>query len=444
MPGENWHNLSIAEVSALMRAGTLTSAALTKHMLERIDRRNPSLNAFITVARELALEAAGAADAERSRGRWRGPLHGVPIAIKDNIAVSGVRMTSGSELFADLVPEHDAEVVRKLRDAGAIILGKVGMHELAYGTTSDNPFFGAIRNPLDARLDAGGSSGGSASAVGARLAFAALGTDTACSIRFPAHCCGVVGFKPSFNAISTDGVVPLVPSLDHVGTLTRTVADAALTFAAATGLEGQDAAVRDDGLAGVRIGVMRRFFFDGDPEIAGAVEECLSDLQRLGALIVDLDEAGVEDSLTISTRLFRGAYEAFAGELLSHRERFSPRASEKLERKSRITLADYQDARGRVRRFAQTMDAAMRDCDVLVAPAATTMPAVLGNWHDDYDLQASKNATVFNLSGQPSIAIPVRRPSQHRPIGLMLSGRRGDDAGLLGLAALVEHSLSNN
>jgi aspartyl-tRNA(Asn)/glutamyl-tRNA(Gln) amidotransferase subunit A len=444
MPGENWHNLSIAEVSALMRAGTLTSAALTKHMLERIDRRNPSLNAFITVTRELALEAAGAADAERSRGRWRGPLHGVPIAIKDNIAVSGVRMTCGSELFADLVPEHDAEVVRRLKDAGAVILGKVGMHELAYGTTSDNPFFGAIRNPLDARLDAGGSSGGSASAVGARLAFAALGTDTACSIRFPAHCCGVVGFKPSFNAISTDGVVPLVASLDHVGTLTRTVSDAALAFAAATGLEWQHAAVPDEGLAGLRIGVMRRFFFDGEPEIVGAVEECLSDLQRLGAVIVDLDEAGVENSLTISTRLFREAYEAFGGELSSRRARFSPSALEKLERKSRITLADYEDALGRLGQFAQTMDAAMRDCDALVAPAATTMPAVLGSWHDDYDLQASKNATVFNLSGQPSIAIPVRRPSQRRPIGLMLSGRRGDDAGLLGRAALVEQSLSNN
>ncbi|MBL0373334.1 amidase [Rhizobium sp. KVB221] len=445
MPAVNWHALSLAEVSGRLGSGSLTSVALTQHMLARIEQLNPTLNAFLTVTRDVALAAAEAADRDRSRGRYLGPLHGIPVAIKDNIAMAGIRMTCGSRLYADHIPERDADVVRRLRDTGAVILGKLGMHELAYGTTSDNPFFGTILNPRDHTLDAGGSSGGSASAVAGQLAFAAVGTDTACSIRFPAHCCGIAGFKPSFGAISTQGVVPLVRSLDHVGTLTRTAEDASLAFAAITGVSSPTALpVADkDRLENLRVGVVRRFFFDGDAEIRATIEESLQRLQRRGAELVELDFAGIDESVEITGRLFREAYEEFAHDLSARNNCFSASAREKFTRKSRISVADYENAKRRHSAFSGKMDALMQQCDVLLAPAATIMPARLGQWHDDYDLHASKNATVFNLAGQPSITIPVQSSSGGQPVGLMINGRRGCDLEMLNMTMLIERQLND-
>ena len=214
---DDTHFQTIGEVAAKLRSGAVTSISLTELMLTRIEQHNPALNAFITVTAEQARDAARQADAELAAGRYRGPLHGIPIAFKDLIDTAGIRTTYGSKLFEDHVPAKDATVVRLLRKAGAVSLGKTGLHELAYGTTSINPFYGAIGNPWAPDHDPGGSSGGSASAVAAGLAFAALGTDTGCSIRQPAHCCGIVGFKPSFGAVSKAGVYPLAWTMDHIG-----------------------------------------------------------------------------------------------------------------------------------------------------------------------------------------------------------------------------------
>ncbi|MEL7312962.1 MAG: amidase, partial [Pseudomonadota bacterium] len=215
------HFDSISKISQRLRDGTTTSRELTEQLLARITRFDDTLNAYATVTADAALESAGAADAELSQGIDRGPLHGVPIAIKDLCATAGIRTTAGSRLYENWVPESDATVVRKLRDAGAVLLGKTGMHELAYGMDSDNAFFGAIRNPWDTSRTPGGSSGGSAAAVSAGLAYGAIGTDTGCSIRHPAHCCGIVGFKPTFGVVSKADVVPLCWSMDHVGPMTR-------------------------------------------------------------------------------------------------------------------------------------------------------------------------------------------------------------------------------
>ncbi|MEO0366535.1 MAG: amidase, partial [Pseudomonadota bacterium] len=270
------HFKSISEIAASLRDGSTTSRLVTEQRIERIGHFDQALNAYVTVTADAAIQAANQADTELSKGLDRGPLHGVPIAIKDLCATAGVRTTAGSKLYEHWVPESDATVVRKLRDAGAVLLGKTGMHELAYGMDSDNAFFGTIRNPWDTSRTPGGSSGGSAAAVAAGLAYGAIGTDTGCSIRQPAHCCGIVGFKPTFGVVSKSGVVPLCWSMDHVGPMTRSVSDAALIFSAIVGYDSSDPwsvalpsragenASRAITVDGLRLGVVRSHFFSGD------------------------------------------------------------------------------------------------------------------------------------------------------------------------------------
>lgn len=223
---------TISQAAAAIRAGEISAVELTRSSLARIERLDGLLNAFITVTADAALDQAGQADRELAAGRDRGPLHGIPVAIKDLIDTRGVLTTYGSRYYANHVPDEDAAAVSALRGAGAVSLGKTGLHELAFGTTSVNPFFGAIGNPWRPDHHPGGSSGGSAVAVAAGMAFAALGTDTGCSIRLPAQCCGIVGHKPTHGLVSAAGVLPLVPSMDHVGPMTRTVRDAALVLKA--------------------------------------------------------------------------------------------------------------------------------------------------------------------------------------------------------------------
>ena len=219
---------TLSQAAAAIRAGDTSAVELTRLSLERIERLDGTLNAYVTVTADEAMRQAERADRELAAGADRGPLHGIPVAIKDLIDTRGVRTTYGSRYYADHVPDRDAPVIERLRAAGAVSLGKTGLHELAFGTTSVNPFFGAIANPWRVDYHPGGSSGGSGAAVAAGMAFAALGTDTGCSIRLPAQCCGIVGHKPTYGLVSKDGVLPLVPSMDHVGPMARTVRDAAL------------------------------------------------------------------------------------------------------------------------------------------------------------------------------------------------------------------------
>lgn len=446
------HYTGISEIAALLRSGHITATALTALMLERIDKLNPLLNAFVAVVAEQALDAAGSADERLRRGQALGLLDGIPVAIKDNIETRGIRTTCGSRLYADQVPEEDANVVQRLKAVGAIILGKTGTHELAYGTTSINPFFGRIANPWDVNRDPGGSSGGSACAVAAGLAFAALGSDTACSIRYPAHCCGVVGFKPSFGLVGTSGVLPLVRTMDHIGPLTRSVEDAAIVTQAIAGPDAGDPHssgrqfTRLDmdlgSMSGIRLGIARQFFFDGDREIIEIVTRGLDRLERQGAVIVDIDSTGLEASLEMSGIIFAEAYALHAEALAAHPEDFSPELQGKLGRKSRISAADYIRAQHARLRFKTHMAELMQRCDVLVAPTATIMPAPFDQRPDGYDTHASKNATVFNLSGQPSISIPCGVNAAGLPVGMMISGRLDHDAELLQIASQVENVLA--
>ena len=294
---------TISELSQRLRRREVSPVEITQDCLERIERLNPELNAFITVTGESALAEAQLAEAEILRGKWRGPLHGVPVALKDLIDTAGVRTTAASALYKDRVPEQDADVVRRLRQAGAVIVGKNNLHEFAYGGSSLVSYFGEVHNPWDLGRIAGGSSGGSAAAVVAGLAYAAIGTDTAGSIREPAALCGCVGLKPTYGRVSSGGVIPLSLSLDHVGPLAATVADAAVVLQAIAGYDAADittadvpvadyvAALREDAKS-LRVGVPRAYFFDDlDAEVASAMEHAL---RGVATLVAEMKEVHVD------------------------------------------------------------------------------------------------------------------------------------------------------
>ncbi len=275
--------MTIEQAAAKLRAREVSAVELARESLRRIRELQPVLNAFITVTEDLALEQARTADDELGRGIDRGPLHGIPYALKDLFATRGIRTTAGSKIFADYVPDYDCAAFEKLTEAGAVLMGKTGMHELAYGITNDNPHFGPVRNPHDPARISGGSSGGSGAAVAADMVFFAMGTDTGGSIRIPAAYCGCVGLKPTFGRVSRYGVLPLAFSLDHVGPLARTVRDTALVMNAIAGFDQRDDSssrrpvpdylpAESYSLAGRRIGIPDNFFRE---RLAPAVEAAL-------------------------------------------------------------------------------------------------------------------------------------------------------------------------
>src|SRR5216684_2338442 len=271
---EDLSTLSLVEASARIRARSVSPVQLTEACLARIQTYNPKLNAFITVLRNQALAQARELEAEQRSGKLRSPLHGIPIALKDNIDTAGIRTTAASALFDDRIPDQDAEVVRRLKEAGAVLIGKTNMHEFAAGGSSASTYFGPVRNPWALDRIPAGSSGGSAAAVIADLAFGALGTDTGGSVRMPAAYCSIVGLKPTYGLVSIRGIIPLTYSLDHCGPLTRTVEDAAMMLNVLTGYDRLDiasvehptedyvAGMRQVAVSGLRIGIPRAPFFD--------------------------------------------------------------------------------------------------------------------------------------------------------------------------------------
>src|SRR5258707_5920374 len=282
--GDDLTRMSLHEVADLIRKKKVSPVELATACLARIDRVNPALNAFITITAQSGLEQARDAEAEVQRGKWRGPLHGVPIALKDLFDTAGVKTTAASGVFKDRIPTEDAEVVRRLKAAGAVLLGKTNMQEVAFGGTSIVSYFEAVHNPWEHAHIAGGSSDGSAAAVAAELCYGALGSDTAGSIRLPAAHCGIVGLKPTYGLVSTRGVIPLSWSLDHVGPMARTVADTAILLQAIAGYDAQETTSEEmkvpdysqaigTKVAFLRIGAPREFFFTTlDPDIETAMK----------------------------------------------------------------------------------------------------------------------------------------------------------------------------
>jgi aspartyl-tRNA(Asn)/glutamyl-tRNA(Gln) amidotransferase subunit A len=448
--------VTIREAARALREGRVTSTELTQSALERIGRLNPELNAFLRVLPERAAERAVQADRELASGADRGPLHGIPIALKDLFAIRGVRLTAGS-IIHDQVPAADAAVVEKLEAAGAVILGTLNLHELAYGVTSENPHFGAVRNPWNRNHSAGGSSGGSGAAVAAGMVFAALGTDTGGSIRIPAAFCGTVGFKPTYGLVSRFGTRPLGFSLDHVGPLARTVRDAAALLNAIASYDSRDPAsihsptsehVPEAGcsIRGIRLGVPETFFFERlDGEVESAVRGSIARAASLGAAVRSVQLPDMEAVNTLGQVLLLAEAAAVYEEHLERRDSFGPDVLALLDQGRLLPATDYINAQ-RLRRKAQIeFGSVWSEVDCLITPTSPIPAPQLGQktvpvGGDDQEVRAAATrfTRCFNVLGLPAISMPCALTGAGLPVGLQIVAPPFQDRLVLRVAAALE------
>jgi aspartyl-tRNA(Asn)/glutamyl-tRNA(Gln) amidotransferase subunit A len=455
---------SIEQIGKLFRKRKLSPVELTKFILARIEQLHPQLNAYITVTAELALAQAKKAEADLlgPRGhkgrRDRGPLHGIPISLKDNIHTAGIRTTAGSKILREFIPKEDAVVVAQLKGAGAVLLGKTNMHEFAYGVTSNNPHFGPVRNPWDLTRIPGGSSGGSAAAVAAGLGYGSIGTDTGGSIRIPAALCGVVGLKPTWGRISSEGVVPLSPLLDCTGPLARSVPDVAILTAAIYVRVGREpnflnpSTLRADPKK-LCLGLPRQMFFDAlSPEVRSAFDSALRDLSRLGMKTADVsipmldetEEAGNQIAWAEAT-LFHQQQGYFPGRSADYGDDVRSR----LEMGTKVSAVDFLQALEIQKQFVQQLHLAIAEADVhaivvpttpIVAPLLNQETSRIGAHEYPTRALLLRLNRPANLAGTPSLTIPCGFTSAGLPIGLQIMGGVSSESILLRIANAFERA----
>jgi aspartyl-tRNA(Asn)/glutamyl-tRNA(Gln) amidotransferase subunit A len=455
---------SSAEIARLYRQRKLSPVELTRFLLDRIKKLNPHLNAFITVSEELALQQAKRAEWELvgKRGRKarhdRGPLHGIPISLKDNIYTAEVRTTAGSRVLRDFVPLHDAPVVTALKEAGAVLLGKTNMHEFAYGTTSNNPHYGAVRNPWDVSRIAGGSSGGSAAALAAGLCYGSIGTDTGGSIRIPASLCGVVGLKPGLGRVSAQHVVALSATLDFVGPLARNAGDTGLLLET-IGIRGKGerplrlGRVPSSRSRRPRLGVPKEFFLDVlSAEVERAFQSALRVLKKHGArlkevslpLVRETEDAGNQIAWAEATH-----YHQQAGWYPAHAEEYDEDVRKRLEMGTKVPAVVYIQALELRQQFIAAFHLALEEeeLDALVVPTTPITGTRVGQ--ESVTIQGSSHATralllrlnrPANLAGVPAISVPCGLTENGLPVGLQFIGAVTDEALLLELARNFERA----
>ncbi len=444
--------LTISEASELLRQKQISPVDLTTTCLERIEQLNPLLNAFITVTPELALAQAREAEHEIQHDRWLGPLHGIPIGLKDLIDTAGVKTTCASALFAERVPRDDAAVVQRLKRAGAVLLGKQNMQEFAYGGTSVPSHYGPVHNPWDLTRIAGGSSGGSAAAVAAGMCFGALGSDTGGSIRQPAAFCGIVGLKPTYGRVSTCGVMPLSWSLDHIGPFARTVTDVALLLESIAGYDELDPTSVDwptedyahslpSDVSELRLGVVRRLFFaDLDPEIEKAVNAALALIGKMTKEICDVD---LPDAPT--TVIAPEAFAVHRQYLSETPELYETWTRERLTVAGKIGTVDYVEGRRELERVRRVVNNVFSAVDLLVTPT-TPVPPITIEEATRLSQPPSpgevwlRNTRPFNAYGLPTISIPCGFTSGGLPIGLQIAGPCFSESKVLALAHAFEQA----
>ena len=450
---------SLAGLFRELLARRLSPVEVVRALLGRIEA--DETNAFITVTAQRALEEASLAESEILAGRHRGPLHGVPVALKDIIYTRGVRTTMGSALYAGHVPDHSATVARKLEEAGSVLIGKTNTHELAYGPTGDRSYFGPTLNPHDARRITGGSSGGSGAAVAAMLCYGALGSDTGGSIRIPAALCGIVGMKPTFGRVSKSGVFPLCWSLDHVGPITRTVEDNALMLNVLAGHDQEDHYSVDRpaedftrhlrrGLHGGGIGLPRSFYFDHvDKEVVARVLEAVEVFRSLGARVREVEIPNLIDTLH-AHRLILGAeaYAVHEESLENEPETFDEEVGERLMDGARPRAYRYAKARRRGVLATDEFDHALHGVDALLTPTLPITATDIGQREvsiGDYEESVRSALTRFtgptNLTGHPSLSIPCGTTATGLPVGLQLIGRHFDEATLYRFGHAYEEAM---
>jgi aspartyl-tRNA(Asn)/glutamyl-tRNA(Gln) amidotransferase subunit A len=442
--------MTIAQAGPLLREGKLSPVELTRAYLDRIDALNSRLHAFVTLLPEPALAQARAAEAEILRGHYRGPLHGVPIGLKDLYDTAGIRTTAMSRVTADRVPEDDATCVVRLREAGTILLGKLAMHEFALGGPDPTSLFPPARNPWDLARMPGGSSSGSGVAVAAGLCMGSLGSDTGGSIRGPASLCSIVGFKPTYGRVSSYGVVPLSWSQDHCGPMTWTVEDTALMLQAIAGPDPRDpttasAPVPDYSLAlradirGMTIGVPRRYFYDAgsdvEPQTLAAIEQALGLMGELGAQVRDVEIPHIEYARAANQVIMMG--EAFAfheNNLITRRHDYGEMVRARFLLGGLLSAGDYLQAQ-RVRRLIKReMAQALQEVDVLVTPTSPKPAALLEGYDATVTLTGRSFTSPFNVAGLPAISIPGGFTAEGLPIGLQIAGKPFDESTVLRVA----------
>jgi aspartyl-tRNA(Asn)/glutamyl-tRNA(Gln) amidotransferase subunit A len=445
---------TISELSQRIRRKDASPVEITRECLRRIEQVNSRLNAFITVMAESALAEAHIAEEEILRGQWRGPLHGIPVALKDLIDTAGVRTTAASALHRDRVPRKDALVAQKLREAGAVIVGKNNLHEFAYGGSSLVSHFGDVYNPWDGNRIAGGSSGGSAASVAAGMACAAIGTDTAGSIREPAALCGCVGLKPTYGRVSTCGVIPLSTSLDHVGPLAASVQDAAIVLQSIAGYDRGDITSADvpvtdyvsglkEGAKDLRVGVPRAYFFDDlDPEVASAMEHALMGIETLAA---NINEVRLEVP-TDRTLQAAESYAYHAEDVAKNPELYQSETLRRIRTGEKVTAGEYMQRRRELEVVRRSIGEVFADVDLLVTPT-TPMPApTIAELRANpealrpAELRLLRNTRPFNVWGLPAISVPCGFTQSGLPIGLQIVGRHWREDLLLRLAYAYEQA----
>jgi aspartyl-tRNA(Asn)/glutamyl-tRNA(Gln) amidotransferase subunit A len=439
----NWD--TIAEAADALRQGATSSAALVDASLDGITRDQPRTNAFILIDADGARRAAEEADAERRRGFDRGPLHGVPMSVKDLIDIARQPTTAASRALEDRVARVDAPVVTRLRAAGAVIIGKTNLHEFALGTTSDDSGWGPVRHPLDPARSPGGSSGGSAVAVATGMGLASIGTDTGGSIRIPAAACGVVGLKPTLDEVPTGGVIPLSRTLDHVGPLARSVQDAAWLWAILTDRPTRPVARVEP--AGLRLARLAGTFAEAiEPDVAAAFDAALGALGGAGMATPSIALPGTEGIRALYVDLVLPEAAWWHDALLRTRgDRYTTRVRERLESGREISAVRYLAARDGRDALRGIVDAAFVNADALVLPTlpivappigAEALAVAPGQAPVPVRTLMLKHTQLFNITGHPAISLPV--PTHGLPVGLQIVGRRGRTAELLAIAACCE------
>ena len=443
----------MADLGRMIATKQVSPVEVVRVHLERISALDPTLRAFITVCADAALESARAAEGDLMAGRALGPLHGVPWAPKDLYSTKGVRTTGGSKILADSVPSDDATVVARLARAGAILLGKLNMHEFAYGPEGLNAHYGDTRNPwsADAHRITGGSSSGSGAAVAAGLAPGSLGSDTGGSIRIPASLCGITGLKPTYGRVSRAGVLPLAWSMDHVGPMTRSARDCALMLAAIAGYDPADPTssvlpVPDYGAAltgdvkGLRVGLLRAHFTDAAaPDVRTALEAAAKQLEQAGAVVDEVDLTQVTHVAAASAAIVASEALAYhAPWMRSRSQDYQPDVRERLRMGAFVTGAQYVRSQQIRALLTREVDEALARRDVLLAPATPLAAPVLGERETTLgdgpsDVRAAllRCARPFNFSGHPACAAPCGFTAGGLPIGLQIVGRPFDEATVL-------------
>lgn len=480
---EKLTTLSLTEVSAMIHSRTVTSTQLVKALLDRIGVYNPKVNCYITVMGKDALAQAAQLDAEQKAGKFRGPLHGIPIGLKDNIDTAGTRTTAASPMFKDRVPTEDADIVRRLKDAGAVIIGKLNLHEFALGCTGDVSYFGPTRNPWSLGNVTGGSSAGSAAALSANLTFGALGTDTGGSIRVPSAWCGTVGLMPTIGLVSIRGIIPCTASLDHCGPMARTVEDCALMLGQMTGYDQLDifsvestpedyVKAMKQPVSGFRLGTPQSFYDHIEPEIEAAVNAALEVLTKLTAGVTS--KAPLWDGTAGGGT---GDAEFYHHDLIEkYGLNYMPPTRTRFERMENppagtkpTTAADAARAHQKLETTRRMIDAAFKDFDLVVVPTTREAPpkindsltkemanAAAGGGGGGaggarpatkvYDFFESSggcaNTSPFDAYGVPAISLPCGFTKSGLPIGLMIAGPHFSEGKVLALAYAYQQATS--